>query len=291
MFFLNNLIKINASLLTLFLIIAGLISYRINTEKLPVMNNTAGIEMPVIMYHSVLKDTNLSGKYVITPVQLDDDLKHIENLGYTTVSMDTVISYVKNGTPIPEKPILLTFDDGCYNNYIYALEIIEAHNAHAVFCIVGEYTDQYTQSDVANLTYGYMRWQDINELIKNPHAEVANHSYGFHSHSNGRNGSKRNSGEDSNEYREIFRKDTEKAQNCFISNTGFAPYIYAYPFGAYSPESFDILKEMGFEATLSCNEGINVLTNNSECLYLLKRYNRPSGISSADFFAKIEAAE
>ena len=47
-----------------------------------------GIEVPILMYHSVLKDTNRSGKYVITPSQMEDDLKYllwgIEQRYYTT---------------------------------------------------------------------------------------------------------------------------------------------------------------------------------------------------------------
>lgn len=272
----------------MFLVIAGFFSYRINSEKLPVMNNADGIELPVIMYHGVLKDSDLSGKYVITPSELEEDMTYLEQLGYTSVSMLDVINYIENGGSLPDKPIILTFDDGCYNNYGYVLPILEAHNAHAIFCIVGEYTDQYSESDIANMTYGYMRWKEISELADSPYAELANHSYAFHSNTNGRNGSQRNPGENIDVYREIFRADTEKAQNRFIENTGFAPYIYAYPFGAYSEESSDILKDMGFKATLSCNEGINIITHDSDCLYLLKRYNRPSGIASADFFSVFE---
>jgi peptidoglycan/xylan/chitin deacetylase (PgdA/CDA1 family) len=250
------------------------------------MNNSDGIELPIIMYHSILKDTELSGKYVVTPTTLENDLSFIEENGYTTVSMGDVINYVENGAELPDKPIMLTFDDGCYNNYGYALPIIEAHNAHAVFCIVGEYAEQYSKSNIANLTYGYMRWCDIRELAKSPSAEIANHSYAFHSNTNGRNGAKKNPSEDLNSYIKIFKSDTETAQELFKENVGFEPIIYTYPFGAYSEEAFDLLKNMGFKATFSCNEGINIITRGGD-LSLLKRYNRPSGISSEEFFKNI----
>lgn len=282
----NNLIKINAALLTIFLAVVGIFSHFISGGSLLAMNTSDEIELPIIMYHSVLKDTDLSGKYIVTPDILDEDITYLEELGYTSVPISAVIDYVENGTALPEKPFLLTFDDGCYNNYGYVLPILEKHGAHALFCVVGEYTDMYTESGVANLTYGYMRWSEIGELVKSPYAELANHSYGFHSNTNGRNGSKRNPNEELSTYLDIFREDTEKAQSRFKEYTDFTPIVYAYPFGAYSEESFDILKEMGFKATISCNEGINIITRDSECLYLLKRYNRPSGISSDEFFAE-----
>ena len=49
----------------------------------------------------------------------------------------------------------------------------------------------------------------------------------------------------------------------------------------------DIIKELGFKASLSCEQGINKLTKNPNSLYLLKRYNRPSYISTYNFFQKI----
>lgn len=281
-------VKINAAILTIFIAVVGIVSYFTTNENLPVINNSESVKLPIIMYHSVLKDTDLSGKFVVTPTEVENDIKYFQKAGYTSVSIREVIDYTENGGTLPEKPIMLTFDDGCYNNYGYVLQLLKQYGEKAVFCVVGEYADKYTEENIANMTYGYMRWSEINEMMSSGFAEIANHSYGFHSNTGSRNGSKRKQGETADAYIEIFRADTEKAQNRFIENCGKAPYIYAYPFGAYSQESFDVLKDMGFKATLSCNEGVNVITRGEDCLYLLKRYNRPSGISSAELFAKFE---
>lgn len=283
----NNLLKINACVLVLFMMVIGVFSHLCAKPDVPVISRSDSVELPIVMYHSVLRDTALSGKYVITPSELESDIKYLKSKGYTTVSMKEVISFTEGNGELPEKPVMLTFDDGCYNNYGYVLPILEQYDAHAVFCVVGEYTDQYSDENIANMSYGYMRWQEISELFNNPHAEIANHSYAFHSNTNGRNGSKKKKNESPEEYKQIFRADTQKAQSKFAENCGFEPYIYAYPFGAYSEESFDVLKDMGFKATLSCNEGINLITHDTDCLYLLKRYNRPSGISSSSFFEKL----
>ena len=70
------------------------------------------IELPIIMYHSLLKDSTYHGKYVLSPLQLEADLQYLQKEGYTTVHMADVIDYVTNGTPLPERPIVLSFDDG-----------------------------------------------------------------------------------------------------------------------------------------------------------------------------------
>lgn len=76
-------------------------------------------------------------------------------------------------------------------------------------------------------------------------------------------------------------------QEEFRENTGYVPNTFTYPYGAISKESTDVLKELGFKATLSCKDGINKITKNPECLYELRRYDRQSGISTEKFFENI----
>ena len=81
--------------------------------------------------------------------------------------------------------------------------------------------------------------------------------------------------------------DILKLQQEFEENTNYTPKCFTYPFGGISNASLDIIKELGFKASLSCEQGINKLTKNPNSLYLLKRYNRPSYISTYNFFQKI----
>lgn len=246
-----------------------------------------GVTLPVIMYHSVLKDSKLSGKYVITPATLKKDIKYLKDNGYTFVGADELISYSEGLSSLPEKPVLLTFDDGCYNNYGYVKPILERYGAKAVMSVVGAYTDEYSESGIANMSYGYMRWSEIYDLFLSSNVDVGNHSYNFHTNTNGRNGSQRKKGESAEHYKQIFCEDTQKAQNAFMTKTGFAPIIYTYPFGSYSEETTELLKDMGFKISFTCNEGINTITQNPDSLFMLKRYNRPSGINTPDFFEKV----
>ena len=55
-----------------------------------------GIQLPIIMYHGVLKDTKRQGKYVISPELLESDMKYLKENGYTPVFMQDVIDHVKN---------------------------------------------------------------------------------------------------------------------------------------------------------------------------------------------------
>lgn len=246
-----------------------------------------GVKLPIIMYHSVLKDTSKTGKYVVTPDTVQNDIKYLKENGYTFVSAQEVIDYSKHCIPLPEKPVMLTFDDGHYNFANYVVPILEQNGAKAIVSIVGSYADEFSDSNIKNISYGYMRWSEIYDMYLSNRVEVGNHSYGFHSTDRGRNGSMKNKSESMEEYKKIFYEDTEKVQNRSMTKTGFAPIIYTYPFGAYTKETTEWLKDMGFQMSLSCTEGVNIITHDTDSLYLLKRFNRPSGISSWEFFADI----
>ncbi|MBQ7751709.1 MAG: polysaccharide deacetylase family protein, partial [Clostridia bacterium] len=151
------------------------------SEVLPVFNQGNGIKLPVLMYHSVTDDASKTGKYVITKTQFEEDIKYLKKKGYNTVSAKQLIKYVYLGEDLPENPIVLSFDDGMYNNKEYVLPILEKYDYCAVFSIVGSYADEYTENNIVNPDYSYLRWQDIVELSDNPRIEFGNHSYAFHS--------------------------------------------------------------------------------------------------------------
>lgn len=265
---------------------AALTNHMRGINAVPVLD-TDSKDLIIIMYHSVLKDTSRTGKYVVTPDNVKQDIEYLKNNGYTFVSAQEVIDYSENSTGLPDKAAMLTFDDGNYNFYSYVVPILEQTGANAVVSVVGRYTDEFSESNIKNASYGYMRWSEVYDMFLSNRVEVGNHSYDFHSTDKGRNGSMKNKNESMDEYKQIFVSDTEKAQNRFMTKTGFTPVIYTYPFGAYTEETTQWLKDMGFKLTLGCTEGINRITHDTNSLFFLKRYNRPGGISTEQFFSEI----
>ena len=77
------------------------------------------IELLVVMYHHVSERKNLLNKYVITPEELESDMAYLQKNGYESV----LPSQLRRGE-IPEKPVMITFDDGFLSTYKYALPIL-----------------------------------------------------------------------------------------------------------------------------------------------------------------------
>lgn len=233
-------------------------------------------DLPIIMYHHILKDTKKSGPYIITPDEFEKDLKFIKNEGYTTVSVKNLIDYAESGVPLPEKPIMVTFDDGHLSYLEYAVPLLEKYNMCALVSVVGAYTNDYTEHPDRCVSYAYLSWDDIATLSESSHTEIGHHTYDMHKNSNGRQGCKKMKTESREQHRKIFTEDTEKMQNLLKTYTNKDALCFTYPFGYMCEETEEIIKELGFKMSLSCREGVNKLTQDSS-LFSLKRFNRPHG--------------
>lgn len=245
-----------------------------------------GTPLTVIMYHAVMKDSSRQGTYVISPQLLEDDMKYLRDNGYTAVVVQDLIDYVDEGIPLPEKPIMLTFDDGYFNNYLYAYPLAKQYGMKLVISPIGYFTQKYTELQEENETYSHITWPQMDEMIQSGMIEIQNHSYRLHgTAATGRLGAQKTKSESVPEYTNMLTQDLTEMQNAIESNTGWKPTAFTYPFGIISKESLPVIRDMGFRASFSCEERINDLKQDPESLYLLGRFLRPAGTPSANFFA------
>ncbi len=250
--------------------------YAVGEEKISA--NAQGVmqaELPILMYHGVTRDPSQVSRFVISEEMFEQDLKFLKENGYQTVTVADAIAYVKEGVPLPENPVMITFDDGYYNNYCYAFPLLKQYQMKAVISIIGRFTDFYTETPDANPAYSHITWNEIKEMMDSGLVEFQNHSYDLHTNNKGRNGAKKKWGETNQEYATFLEKDLGLLQQEMEEYTGYVPTAFTYPFGSVSEASYDILRKMGFEATLSCEEKTNYLIQGDmSCLEMLNRFLR-----------------
>jgi peptidoglycan/xylan/chitin deacetylase (PgdA/CDA1 family) len=268
------------------ILLLGVLAALMQTAPATLAEDEPAVELPIIMYHSILARTGAQGTFVLAPWELEADLKYLSEHGYETVSVRQLIDYTEGGGELPEKPVLLSFDDGCLNNLTYAVPLLEKYGMCAVFSVVGEYTEMFSVKPDPNPNYAYLSWEEISALIDTGRAEIANHTYSMHSHG-ARQGSAKRRGEAAETYVKLFTEDAVKLQDALLEYCKYLPYIYTYPFGRYCEESESLLRTLGFKASFSCRSVVNKITRDPECLFLLGRFNRPSGISTPDFMEKL----
>lgn len=235
-------------------------------------------ELPIIMYHHILKDSQKHGKFIVSPDELAADLKYLKDEGFTAILPRDLIAYKESGMPLPEKPVMLTFDDGHLSYLEYAVPLLEKYGMKALVSVVGAYTNDYTEHPDKAVAYAYLDWNDITNLSKSTHTEIGNHTYDLHTTARGRQGCAKMKGETSEQHRKVFVSDAKKMRNLIYDYTGTHADCFTYPFGFLCEETEEEIKKMGFKMSLSCTEGVNKLSRDSS-LFKLKRFNRPHGKS------------
>ena len=124
-------------------------------------------KVPVIMYHDILPEKEVF--FDVTPQELQADFEQINSAGMTPIPMDWLINHLQTGTPLPEKPILLTFDDGYEGHYRYVYPLLKKYNYPAVFSI-------YTQKVDRQLGRSSVTWAQLQAMAADPLMTIASHS-------------------------------------------------------------------------------------------------------------------
>lgn len=239
-----------------------------------------GIELPIFMYHHILKESARQNNYTISPEEFRGDLLYLKEQGYTPIVIQDLMDYVNGYKPLPQRPVMITFDDGYESFHEYAFPILRETGFKAVFAVVGKYADQYSETDDHHIRYSHCTWNQLALMRESGIVEIQNHSYDLHSNDKGRQGSKKKPGENLVTYTDMLAGDLGKLQAKCQEHLDWTPTCYVYPFGHISGDALPVIKNLGFSAALTCEEKLNYITGDPEQLYHLKRFNRPHGKSA-----------
>ena len=198
-------------------------------EGLTMTNENVGV--PVLYYHSV--DPSEANEVIISPNKLREELTFIKESGYTTLTMSELNNYILNNTPIPEKSIVITFDDGYADNYANAFPILKELDMKATIFVISNFTD--------NDGY-YMTSQQLKEM-SDYGIDIQSHT-ASHSHLN-----QLSYEEQLNE----LKTSKEKLE----SITGKSVISIAYPFGDYDDNSVKASKDAGYSLSFTTNRGLS----------------------------------
>lgn len=106
-----------------------------STTVVNTKHNDKGV--PVLMYHSVSND-KATDKFVQIRVKTDsfsEQMKYLKDNNFTTLSMDELKDFLVNDKPIPEKSVVLTFDDGYEDNYTNVYPILKKYSFKATIFV------------------------------------------------------------------------------------------------------------------------------------------------------------
>jgi peptidoglycan/xylan/chitin deacetylase (PgdA/CDA1 family) len=236
------------------------------------------------MYHQI-SERNNCGDYVLSLNQLRCDFQYFSDNNITPISFRQLREFTEKGTTLPQKPVIITFDDGCKSFLTKVVPLLEEYNYPANINIIGSLTELYTQNGDTNDHYAYLNAEDIMTLSAHPLVEIGCHTYNLHNLS-GRRGMSKLTTETEDEYIAFIKKDIEAFDNLYYEITGDKLTVFAYPYGIKNDILPQILQESGYKIILTSGERINKFSHGSK-LTEIGRFNRPHGIESDAFFRNL----
>jgi peptidoglycan/xylan/chitin deacetylase (PgdA/CDA1 family) len=184
-------------------------------------------QVPVLCYHQIrdwkATDSKSAKDYIVPVETFKAHLKMLADSGYQTILPDEYYAYLNLGTPLPEKPIMLTFDDTEENQYAIAAPEMKKHGFKAVYFIM----------TVSLGRPKYMSKDQVKQLSEAGHV-IGSHTW---DHQN----VKKYKGED-------WVTQIEKPTKTLEAITGKKVEHFAYPFGLWNPEAFPELRKRGFKS-------------------------------------------
>lgn len=107
----------------------------------PVIGKRTTIQAVLILsYHQIRHwrtgDSKNARTYIVPPDAFSQQMSILKDAGYHSILPDQLVDHLTNGTPLPAKPVMITFDDGTAGQYDNALPILTQYNFKAVFFIM-----------------------------------------------------------------------------------------------------------------------------------------------------------
>ncbi len=137
-------------------------------------------EVPVLLYHHLQPEADGSNGAVISVELFEKHMKALAENGYSAVSCSEVISYVEKGTPLPDNPVMITFDDGYRSNYEYAYPILKKYGLKATIFVIGTSFGSETYKDTDMKTIPHFGLSEAKEMVDSGVIEIQSHTYDMH---------------------------------------------------------------------------------------------------------------
>lgn len=212
--------------------------------------------------------------------------------GYHVVSMDTILAAASGRSTLPDRAVLLTFDDGYASFYSRVYPLLKLFRYPALVAVVGKWMEG-GEGSVVSYGHGrgvprstFLSWPQIREMQDSGLVEVASHSFDLHRGVRGNpQGNDQpaavtriydaatHSYESDRDYQTRIREDLKKSRDAIWKYTGRSPRVIVWPYGAYSRESVAIAESLGMPLTIGLADGANALESVSPMNRILVQEN------------------
>ena len=215
-------------------------------------NTNEDVIIPVLMYHNIAEEYPKGSEGAnITPKLFEEHMQGILNKGYTPIFVADYYDSVQNGTPLPQNPIIVTFDDGYLSNYEIAFPILKRLNIPATIFIVTSTVGAKAEDGMVSTSH--FTWEQAKEMQESGIIDIHSHS---HTHKNMTQISPAQLQEELRLSKYLIERNLEKS--CFV---------FSYPFGGYNETTSRLANFAGYRMQILVNyaeSGEDYLANNTK---------------------------
>lgn len=253
-------------------------------------------DVAILMYHAFTENEAETSSVCTLASEFERQLSALRDAGYTSVGYADLIGFVNGKGKLPEKPLLISIDDGYQNNLDLAAPLLEKYGFCANIAVIGVSIGHTTYKDTDIPIMPHFSLEDARPWIKRGVLTVTTHSYDMHQiaavdGNDCRRGVLQMPGEAEPDYIATLTQDYTHAQEQLAGLPGKVLPVFTYPFGAYSELSERVLQEQGVQVTVTIANGANRLVKGEpETLRLLRRINVPAGMEPDALLSSIDAA-
>lgn len=206
------------------------------------------IRIPVFLYHYVeyVKDDPGREKLTTPPRILTAQIETLREAGYAFITPDDLISDLSGKITLPEKLVILSFDDGYMDFYTDVFPILKKENVKAIAYIVPNLLNRPN----------YMFTFQVKEVAKSPLVEIGSHTMN-HVWLKGTK-------------KETMEYEIVQSRKTLQDMTQLPINSFAYPYGALDQQAINLVREAGYTNAVSTIPGIVQTMQNKFFLYRLR---------------------
>lgn len=227
-------------------------------------------------YHDIIAEEERTPPFdrvAVSQTHFESHLAWLKKEGYKVVSFDEILRAARGGEPLPDKAVLLTFDDGYKSFYTRAFPLLKKYRFPAVVALVGSWMDGLDNNNrPANKEL--LSWPEVREIQQSGLVEIASHSYDLHrgqvANPQGNEQAAATTYvfdtdleqyEDDAEYQQRILASLSKSADFIWQHAGIRPRLMVWPFGEYNEALLAASRSVGMPYTMALKDDKNTFAD------------------------------
>jgi len=200
--------------------------------------------VPIILWHAV-GEGSPNDPYDLPADEFDRELSLIESFGATSVTLDQVFDARAGGARLPERAVVLTFDDGRACLLASALPLLQKHSMTAELFVVPAWVAEDEAHrrvhDDAQGRHPYLTWPELAQLSRSGAFHIQSHSMTHAAHTS--------------LTLEQVQRELGDSRRTITEHLGVPVNFFAYPFGGFDAPYRDAVEQAGYRAAVAVGKG------------------------------------